>query len=150
MDPKAEPPVPPPDPMAEGLIPRPDGAVMGQPANAPAPQPPLNKNQAARQDLLVTMILIGAAMVVFGVIVGLAKLWARRQADDCDSPTTSLSSFREMYENGELSEVEYQQIRDKMATKMKGHLGIRPPAPAPPGGGSVGSNGTPPTPENPA
>jgi hypothetical protein len=149
MDPKAEPPIPPPEPMAEGLIPRPDGAVVGQPANAPAPRPPLNKAQA-RQELLVTMLLLGGAVVVIGVIFGLVKLWARRQADDCESPTTSLSSFREMYENGELSEVEYQQIRDKMAAKMKGHPGLRPPVPQPPGGAPFGSKGTPPTPENPA
>lgn len=151
MDPKAEPPVPPPvepmPPAGDGLIPRPDGAVVGQPVPGPAPRPPLDKGQA-RTDLLINIALFGAVVAIFGIIFALAKWWVRRQADDCDHSSMSLGTYREMYENGELTEEEYRQIRDKMAAKMKGGLNLR--LPAEDGPKSVGPDGTAAAPENPS
>jgi hypothetical protein len=150
MDPKAEAPVPPvpppaPDPMPPGEAPAPnppEGAIIGQPVPGPAPRVPMDKSRA-KQELIFSALLFGAAVVVIGIIFGLAKWWARRQADDCENPSMSLSSFREMYENGELSQVEYEQIRNKMAAKMKGSLGLRPPVPeSGEGPDPFGRNGT--------
>ncbi len=148
MDPNAVVPAPepmPPMPMGEAPAP-PNGAVVGQPAPGPAPRVPMDRTKA-KQDLIFNAVIFGAAVVVLGLIFGIAKWWARRQADDCESPSMSLSSFREMYDNGELSEEEYRQIRDKMASKMKGSLGLRLPAAEPPK--PVGREETPPAPENP-
>ena len=142
MDPNAFPMPPIPEPP-------PENAVVGQPANAPAVRPPVDRAKA-RQDLVFNGILIAVAVIAIGIIFGVLKYWARRQTEDCDNPTMTLSSYREMYENGELSREEYEQIREKMAAKMKGSLGIKPlPAIKPKGEHDVGRNGTPPAPENP-
>ncbi len=150
MDPTA---VPEPNPMPpvadEPVKEAPDnqvGQVVAVPP--PAPKPVINKAQA-RQDLIVNFMLFGAAIVAVGIIFGLVKLWARRQSEDCENPSMSLSSFRTMYENGELSQEEYEQIRNKMAAKMKGSLGIEPlPDPPDMPNTDVGRNGTPPPPKN--
>ena len=141
MDPNANPMPPAPEPP-------PENAVVGQPVPPPARQP-VDKAKA-RQDLIFNGILIAVAVIVIGIIFGLLKYWARRQTEDCDNPTMTLSSYREMYESGELSQEEYEQIRGKMAAKMKGSLGIKPlPAAKPKDDRDVGRNGTPPAPENP-
>lgn len=145
MDPNAVPMPPMPEPPA----PPPENAIVGQPANAPAARPAVDKEKA-RQDLVFNGILMAVGVIVIGVIFGVLKYWARRQTEDCENPTMTLSSYREMYENGELSQEEYEQIRTKMAAKMKGSLGIKPlPAIKPQGERDVGRNGTPPAPENP-
>jgi hypothetical protein len=136
--PMGDPPAPA-DPMAE--------VVQQQPA--PPPKPPLDKAKA-RQDLFVTGIIFAVALIVIGVIFAFFKVWARRRVEDCENPAMTLTSFREMYENGELSDEEYERVRNKMAAKMKGSLGIKPlPAVKPKPDPDVGQNGTPPQSESP-
>lgn len=129
---------PPADPMAE--------VVQQQPV--PPPKPPVDKAKA-RQDLFVTGIIFAVALIVIGLSFAVFKMWVRRRVNDCENPAMSLSSFREMYENGELSEEEYERVRNKMAAKMKGSLGIKPlPAVNPKPDADVGRNGTPPQSES--
>ena len=140
-----EPPPMPEPPVQPPVQPPEAGAVAQQPL---PPVAPLNKAQA-RQDLIYNGAIFGAALIGLAIVFSAVRYWTRRQTQDCDSPAMSLSSFREMYENGELSEEEYEQIRTKMAAKMKGQLGIRPKAPAKPQPDhDVGRNGTPPAPES--
>ncbi len=136
--------------QADPLPPEPEPLPpLQQPAAGavvPQPLPPLGGNKAqARQDLIFNMILLGLAILGVAMIFTLLKYWTRRQTEDCD--TTSLGSFRDMYENGELSEDEYDQIRAKMATKLKGKLGIPPSVPPPPKP-DVGRTEPPPPPES--
>ncbi len=151
MDPTA---VPEPDPKPPVVEEPPEKAPANNEAAQvavppPAPKPFIDKAQA-RQDLIINFMIFGAAIVAVGIIFGIVKMWARRQSEDCESPSMSLSSFRTMYENGEISQEEYEQIRNKMAAKMKGSLGIQPlPEPPPDAQNTdVGRNGTPPPPKN--
>lgn len=146
MNPLAQAPQEPP-PMPEPPVQPPEvGAVAQQQLRPPAPP---NKAQA-REDLIYNGAIFAAVLIGLAIVFSAVRYWTRRQTQDCDSPAMSLSSYREMYENGELSQEEYEQIREKMAAKMKGSLGIRPlPAKKPKGEPGVGRNGTPPAPENP-
>lgn len=148
IPPAASVPAAPAGPMEDVAPPVPRDGVVGQLPAAPGAKPPLDRTQI-RQELITTFVLLGVAVLVIGVIFAAVKSWLRRQNEDCDNPSLSLSSFRTMYENGELSEQEYEQIRNKMAAKMKGSLTIRPLPPAPEGN-DVGRDGTSPTPENPS
>lgn len=141
-------PMPPePSPMPEPPAPPPEGGAIAQQPLPPAAAP-ANKAQA-REDLIVNGAIVGAIFIGLAIIFSAVRYWSRRQIEDCDSPAMSLSSFREMYENGELSEEEYEQIRNKMATKMKTKMGVIPKAPLKPQGESdVGRNGPPPHPKS--
>lgn len=90
-------------------------------ALVPVPVP--NAKAKAREELIGTAIYLGIALVLIGIVFAILKMWTRRQTEN-ESPTMSLSSYHEMYENEELSEEEYQKIRAKMAAKMKKTLGI--------------------------
>ncbi|QEL17075.1 SHOCT domain-containing protein [Limnoglobus roseus] len=126
MDPNAQAVPMPPEPLpAPEPPPHPPEAGAIVPQAAPNAPVGLNKAQA-RQDLIFNMVFLGLAIIGVAVVFSLLKYWTRRQTEDCD--TSSLSSFREMYESGELTEEEYEQIRNKMAAKLKGKLGIKPGA----------------------
>jgi uncharacterized protein HemX len=71
---------------------------------------------AAAAGMLIAVLLAGALVLVF------VDRWRKRQFAEPDATqesAESLSSFRQMYENGELSEEEYQKVRQKMAAKIK-------------------------------
>ncbi len=76
---------------------------------------------------LVAILLIGAAAISF------LNKWRKRQLDDDTSDVTeSVGSFRQMYENGELSKEEYERILQKTADNAKkkwGKAGATPEAP---------------------
>src|SRR4051812_13360975 len=64
--------------------------------------------------LLITVLLTGAVVLFF------VDRWRKRQLADHEGETVeSLTSFRAMYERGELTESEYLAVRDKMARKVK-------------------------------
>lgn len=148
MDPTAQAPQQPPDvpPMPEPPAQPPEGGAIAQQPVPPAA--PVNKAQA-REDLIVNGAIVGAIFIGLAVVFSAVRYWSRRQIEANDSPAMSLSSFREMYENGELSAEEYEQIRTKMAAKMKSKLGVvpKPPATKPQGDGDVGRNGPAPHPK---
>ena len=95
--------------------------------------------------LLIAVLLAGAAAIF------LVDRWRKRQfsdADDAQESAESLSSFRELYDRGELSEEEYQTVRAKMAAKIKkdviaGQPSLARPAvrPKTPGAGPNGPAG---------
>lgn len=90
-------------------------------AQAPQPGDPTaavirDPRTALAAGLLVAVLLAGAAALF------LLDRWRRRQFADVDAAqesAESLSSFRALYERGELSEEEYQKVRAKMAAKIK-------------------------------
>lgn len=107
-------------------------------AEAPAPKP---ANQAfLSTELWVTVGLLSAALLIGAFLLRSADRWKKKQLEQEDDSAESLSSFRAMYERGELSEVEYQAIRARIAAKVKsevatanpsmGRLPSPPPAPS--------------------
>lgn len=93
--------------------------------------------------LLVAVLLFGAIALFF------VDRWRKRQVADNQDSVESLTSFRAMYERGELTEAEYQVVRDKMARKVKQEVAVAnpatlvqpPPSPAAPGGGENSADG---------
>jgi hypothetical protein len=83
---------------------------------------------------LVGTLLAGA------VALSWVERWRKRQLSDTPAADIEqISTYRQMYERGELSKEEYDRIRAREAQRLKARLGAKPPAapaaappPAPP------------------
>lgn len=112
------------------------------PAVPPAPAtPPKKANEILRSnDFYYLVGVLAGLLLVAALVLTFVDRWRRRQAAGRAVGTSlSLSAFREMYENGEITQGEYERIRAKMAAKMKKDAGLKPPA--------VGTDPPPPPPE---
>ena len=95
----------------------------------------------AREDPLRSPEVIwGVAGITIALLAGAAVIYAvdqwrkRTSADTSDSDASgALTSYRTMYENGELTEAEYAELRRRLAEKMKKPV-PKPAAPAAPAG----------------
>lgn len=78
-------------------------------------------------------MLIAALLAGAGVIYAVDK-WRKRTATAPTEPdaTSALTDYREMYENGEITESEYAELRRRVAEKVKAPP--KPAAPAAPAG----------------
>lgn len=63
---------------------------------------------------ILVIVLLGAAF-----FLELLNRWRKRQLEARESSVESLTSFRALYEAGELTEEEYKVIRDRMASKVR-------------------------------
>jgi hypothetical protein len=105
---------------------------------------PWAANPFVSTEFLLTVGLLIAVLLTGAVVLFFVDRWRKRQLADHDSESVeSLSSFRALYERGELTEAEYKAVRDKMARKVKQEVAAAnpatvaqpPPGPAAPGGG---------------
>jgi hypothetical protein len=82
------------------------------------------------------MLALGSLAVAFAVGAGLlywADRWRKRQlAVSADDPSAELTSYRALYDAGELSKEEYERIRAKLADKLKAKFAVPAIPPAPP------------------
>jgi hypothetical protein len=87
-------------------------------------------------------VIWGVAGLTISLLVGAAVIyavdqWRKRAAagsTDADA-TNSLTTYRTMYENGEITEEEYTKLRNKVADKVKQQpVAPKPDAPAAPAG----------------
>jgi hypothetical protein len=133
MDPKTDPNPnagPQPETPQAPAAPEPAAApveVVGQPPAAPRPRLDQSK---ARDEMLILSLWIALAVVVVGLVLAVLKYWFRTNVLS-ESPGNRLGSFREMLENGEITQEEYDRILAKMASKMKGKPGATGPGSAP-------------------
>lgn len=89
-------------------------------------------------DFYLTVGSLVGVLLVGAVILHFVDKWRNKQFQDDDDTPMTLSHYRKLYEQGELSEEEYAKVRDRLAAKMKhkGTKGPTPmvtPTPAPPG-----------------
>ena len=93
-----------------------------------------------RPELLYGTAALAAALLVGGLVLYVVDRWRKRGAGpDGDPGMTELTGFRGMLEHGEITEDEYNRLRNKVATRMK--------APAPTAGAPtspVAAEATPP------
>jgi hypothetical protein len=106
-----------------------------------------------RDDFLLYSVILAGMLLVAAVAFYFTDRWRKsRPSQEGDREASlTLSSFREMYEDGEITESEYRKLRDKMAAKMKGNTTAKPiPAPSPPPAPPLNSDpsGKPPDPAN--
>jgi hypothetical protein len=85
-------------------------------------------------EFLVTVGLLMAALLAGAAAIYVTDLWRKKRERQTAEGIESLSMYREMFEDGELSEPEYRVIRDRLARQMK--AGLRPEL----GAGAVGAN----------
>lgn len=71
------------------------------------------------EDLIIATGALLGVVVVGGVIFAKVDRWRKRQMEDRDDGTQRLSSFREMYEAGELSKAEYDRVLRRIAEQAK-------------------------------
>lgn len=90
-------------------------------------------------SFIVWSLVLAGVLLLAAVGFMFFDRWRKRPTGETARESAmSLGSFRQMYENGELTEAEYQRIRDKMAAKLKEKVGsppvppVVPPPPPPP------------------
>jgi hypothetical protein len=71
--------------------------------------------------ILVATLLAGA------VVLALIDRWRKKQLSDPTGERDPLTTYRELYQRGELSKEEYVKIRDKLAASYMS-TGERPPS----------------------
>ena len=109
-------------------------ALPGPPPGAPpaAPRPLLENTEFLVACGLMVVVLFGGAAVL--------SYFDRRRKRDAAAKLESvglLEHYRELFENGELTESEYTRIRERVAGRMKQEVGLpsvvpKPPVPPPP------------------
>lgn len=118
-------------------------AVLPQWADVPPGPPPAPVGGAAPRPLLENTDFLVAcglmALLLFGGAYVLSYFDRRRKRQEAAAADSAslMETYRELYENGELTEAEYQKVRARVAGKMKLEVGL---------GGSAGLPGVPPKP----
>ncbi len=100
-------------------------------------------------NLLTVEFLVTVGLLVLVLLAGAAVLhytdaWRKRQEASPHESVESLSSFREMFERGEITEAEYLAVRDRVAARVKQEVALSNPstaASAPPDTSPPGSRG---------
>jgi Short C-terminal domain len=88
--------------------------------------------QEWKHEFLVAGVIIAAVLLVVAMLIHVVKTWRKRMAGrPMTYPGEQLSSFRALYERGELSREEYERIRAKLGQKLRKALEVPGPAAAP-------------------
>jgi hypothetical protein len=95
--------------------------VSGAPGPAFAAGNPFLTTEFFLSVGLLASVLLGGAVVFFFV-----DRWRKRQLSPGRETTDTLSTFRMMFERGELTEAEYRKVRDRVAARMREE--VAPPA----------------------
>jgi hypothetical protein len=120
----------------------------------PSSQPKENIQGAVQSsEFLFYSVALALLLLAAGGVFYFVDRWRKTPAGREKERETSLSmsSFREMYENGEITESEYHRLRDKLAAQLKVTPGGAVPAPAkdPFTGGKASDKAPPTTPGTP-
>lgn len=112
----------------------------------PPPPPPGKANPFLNPEFLVTVGSLVGALFLGAIVFSLVDRWRKRDATATSERDSieSLTSFRAMFDNGELTREEYDKILDRVAAKMKKEVGVGAAAALPggAGGGGDSSGGT--------
>lgn len=75
-------------------------------------------------------VLLGVILLAAFIIAAAGRY--RRRGEEGESIVLTLSDYRDMLENGEITEAEYEKIRARLGGVIKTELGVEPPPPRPP------------------
>jgi hypothetical protein len=78
--------------------------------------------------LLWGTLLLAAAIIVGGVVIAVLDRWRKREVAEQPSASGQLAHFRELYEQGDLTEKEFARIKARLAEQLREELDM----PAPP------------------
>lgn len=85
----------------------------------PPPPPRANQQPFLSFEFWLAVGLLIAVLLIGAVVLSFMDRWRKKQLLASQDPAEALTSFRTLYEQGELSEEEYQRVRDRVAMKMK-------------------------------
>jgi hypothetical protein len=80
--------------------------------------------------LLWTTLAFVAIIVIGAIAVAVLDRWRKRAVPPTFDANDQLAQFRELYDKGELSEQEFERIRERLGGKIREDLGV-PAAAAP-------------------
>jgi hypothetical protein len=100
-------------------------------------------------SLLITGLLLAGTLLLGAVVIAAAGRWRRRSEPDALSPSRQLARFRLLYEQGAMSQEEFDRVRAFLGPQLAQELGVLLPAPpretgileAPVQGGNPPANG---------
>ena len=121
--------------LPEGVVDGLDTMVVACLTLAQAPAIP----QGFDSESIRTLAALAGVIAVGAIILYLANRWRRNLAQR-DDTGDQMGSFRELYERGELSQEEYQRIKDRLGQRLRNELQLPapkkpenpPPPPSPP------------------
>jgi hypothetical protein len=116
-------------PPPEGNPPPPNPEIPVPPPTTPATvalseRDKVQKVVGSNDFMIWSLILVGICLLAAVLFYFLERWRKRGVVEDTREDSLSLSNFREMYENGEITEAEYKKVRDKLAAQMKNKLGL--------------------------
>ncbi len=79
--------------------------------------------------LWATLALVGA-LLLGALIIWWVDRWRKRTAEDPETANDQLAHFRELYDRGELSAAEFEQIRGLLGQRLRRELDVPGPADA--------------------
>src|SRR5579871_2137594 len=69
--------------------------------------------------ILIATGLLAGALLVGAIVVAFFDRWRKRRANETYTTHDQLTSFRLLYERGELSQEEYERIRVRLLAQLK-------------------------------
>ena len=90
--------------------------------------PPLRNPSLFDPQLLWATGALIATLLLGALIFAWLDRWRKRAGREVLTPADQLTAFRISYEQGELSQEEYERIRARLAPKIKQQIGVDKPA----------------------
>jgi Short C-terminal domain len=85
------------------------------------------KEPPDRLQIVIGLGLLAGVLLLGAVAITAVDRWRKRMTAASGEDAGELSSYRAMYESGEITEAEYAELRRRLAEKVK-----QPAVPAPP------------------
>lgn len=86
----------------------------------------------AKSGLLWASLAFIGVLLLLALVLAWFERWRKRGSDETSGTGNQLSSFRSLYERGELSQEEYDRVHALLTNRMKREFDLPPqPTPAP-------------------
>ena len=100
------------------------------PAGEPAPRPKKKDSLWDHPDFWLTSGVLAGVLLLGAVAIYLVDRWRKKGLEeDRLAAAEELTTFREMFERGELTEAEYAQVRGRVDGRVKKGVAAQPPPP---------------------
>ena len=77
-------------------------------------------------EFLLAGLILAAALVLLAIILAWLKRWRKKATTQTWNANEQLAHFRELYERGELSQAEFERIRQRMTHSLRQEWQIGP------------------------
>jgi hypothetical protein len=77
-----------------------------------------------KPPMLTAGLYLGGALLAAAGVLALLNRWRRRSAEDRLGPAEQLAQFRSLYEQGLLSQDEFERLRSLLGGQIRRELGV--------------------------